>query len=87
MLKIIFVLIQTGSVGPESLPVYMRIVTRGAVADIRSDISSLELFAVSTINSLPSGLFCSLLLSSFDFFQNQFFEKFFQEYHQSVSSS
>ena len=55
MLKIIFVLIQTGSEGPESLPVYMRIVTRGAVADVRSDISSLELFAVSTIYFLPSG--------------------------------
>ena len=37
---------QTGEVGSDSLPVYMRIVTRGAVAEIRSDVSSLELFLV-----------------------------------------
>ena len=30
------------------------------------------------------GNFCMLLLSSVGFFQNQFFFKFFQEYHKSV---
>ena len=37
---------QSGESGSDSLPMYMRIVTRGAVAEIRSDVSSLELFLV-----------------------------------------
>ena len=33
---------------------------------------------------LPTGQFCMLFLSSADFFKINFFEKVFQEYHQSV---
>ena len=31
------------------IPAYARIITRGAVTDLRTDISSLELFAVSSV--------------------------------------
>ena len=34
--------------------------------------------------SLPTGQFCMLFLLSADFFKINFFEKVFQEYHQSV---
>ena len=38
---------QSGDTSSDSLPAFVRIVTRGAVADLRSDVSSLELFSVS----------------------------------------
>ena len=41
---------QSGELGSDSLPMYMRIVTRGAVAEIRSDVSSLELFLVGLMS-------------------------------------
>lgn len=43
----------TGEMGSDSLPVFMRIVSRGAVAEIRSDISSLELFLSPNANTDP----------------------------------
>ncbi|ESO89881.1 hypothetical protein LOTGIDRAFT_234020 [Lottia gigantea] len=39
--------------GSSSLPAFARIVTRGAVAEIRSDISSLELFSAVNVNIDP----------------------------------
>ncbi|XP_060556471.1 uncharacterized protein LOC132717092 isoform X1 [Ruditapes philippinarum] len=43
----------TGVTGSNSLPAYVRILTRGPVADIRADVSSLELFAASNANTDP----------------------------------
>ncbi|KAL4226297.1 hypothetical protein ACF0H5_014280 [Mactra antiquata] len=43
----------TGDTSSSSLPAYVRILTRGAVADVRSDISSLELFTASNANTDP----------------------------------
>ena len=34
------------------MPAYARIITRGTVTDIRSDISSLELFTVSALHGV-----------------------------------
>ncbi|XP_045164722.2 uncharacterized protein LOC123528789 isoform X2 [Mercenaria mercenaria] len=43
----------SGDISCNSLPAYVRILTRGSVADVRSDISSLELFTASNANTDP----------------------------------
>lgn len=43
----------SGAVNSNSLPAYVRVLTRGAVSDIRSDISSLELFTAANANTDP----------------------------------
>ena len=54
---------QSGELGSDSLPMYMRIVTRGAVAEIRSDVSSLELFLVGLffLRSFLGSVICCTL--------------------------